>query len=121
IIVEGILLFAVPEIRDLFDIKIYLDTDADVRLLRRVECDIKERGRDIQSVHEQYLATVKPMHDAFVEPSKRYADLIIPTFEQNHIAIQLLVSRLNDKETTNSKKSSKQHDSTTPSHTRVGG
>jgi len=97
IIVEGILLFAVPDIRDLFDIKIYLDTDADVRLLRRVERDIKERGRDFQSVHEQYLATVKPMHDAFVEPSKRYADVIIPTFEKNPIAVQLLVSHLKDK------------------------
>lgn len=98
IIVEGILLFAVPEMRDLFDIKIFLDTDADVRLLRRVERDIKERGRDFQSVYDQYLATVKPMHEAFVEPSKRYADVIIPTFEKNPIAIQLLVSHLKDKD-----------------------
>lgn len=96
IIVEGILLFAVPEVRDLFDVKIFLDTDADVRLLRRVERDIKERGRDFQSIYNQYIATVKPMHEAFVEPSKRYADVIIPTFEQNPIALQLLVSHLKE-------------------------
>jgi uridine kinase len=94
IIVEGILLLAAFEIRDLFDLKIFVDTDADIRLLRRVERDIAERGRSFASVKEQYLTTVKPMHDAFVEPSKQYADVIIPMCRQNQIAVDLVISRI---------------------------
>ena len=94
IIVEGILLFAALEVRDLFDLKIFVDTDADIRLLRRVERDMAERGRSFASVKEQYLTTVKPMHDAFVEPSKHYADVIIPMCRQNQIAVDLVISRI---------------------------
>ncbi|HEY5236006.1 MAG TPA: uridine kinase, partial [Rhabdochlamydiaceae bacterium] len=94
IILEGILLFAALEVRDLFDLKIFVDTDADIRLLRRVERDTAERGRSFASVKEQYLTTVKPMHDAFVEPSKQYADVIIPMCRQNQIAVDLVISRI---------------------------
>lgn len=75
---EGILIFENKELRDLLDIKIFVDTDADVRILRRLTRDVKDRGRSLDSVVEQYLSTVKPMHDQFVEPSKRYADVIVP-------------------------------------------
>lgn len=78
VLVEGILLLAAPELRDLFDIKIFVDTNDDVRVLRRIERDMKERSRDFESIKEQYLTTVKPMHDAFVAPSKKYADVIFP-------------------------------------------
>jgi uridine kinase len=91
---EGILLFADPLIRQELDIKVFVDTDADVRVLRRLSRDIQERGRTVDSVFAQYLNTVKPMHDAFVEPSKRYADLIIPEGGRNDIAIGLLSSRI---------------------------
>jgi uridine kinase len=94
VIVEGILLFADPLIRQELDIKVFVDTDADVRVLRRLSRDIQERGRTVESVFAQYLNTVKPMHDAFVEPSKRYADLIIPEGGRNDIAIGLLTSRI---------------------------
>jgi uridine kinase len=94
IIVEGILLFAALDVRDLFDLKIFVDTDADIRLLRRVERDTAERGRSFTSVKEQYLTTVKPMHDAFVEPSKQYADVIIPMCRQNQTAVDLVISRI---------------------------
>jgi uridine kinase len=94
IIIEGILLFAVPEIRDLCDLKIFVETDDDVRLLRRIERDMHERSRDFKSVRDQYMMTVKPMHDAFVEPSKRYADVIIPTSQRNDNGIALIVSGL---------------------------
>jgi uridine kinase len=94
IIVEGILLFAALEVRDLFDLKIFVDTDADIRLLRRVERDMAERSRSFASVKEQYLTTVKPMHDAFVAPSKKYADVIIPMSRQNQIAVDLVISRI---------------------------
>lgn len=96
IIVEGILIFAVPEMRDLFDLKIFVDTDDDVRLLRRIERDIRERGRDFDSVRDQYLATVKPMHDSFVEPSKRFADVIIPSEKRNTKGLTMIVSRLKE-------------------------
>lgn len=96
IIVEGILLFAVPEIRKLFDIKIFLDTDDDIRLLRRMERDMKERGRDFASVRDQYLKTVKPMHDTFVEPSKRFADVIIPSERRNETALKMIASKLKE-------------------------
>lgn len=94
VILEGILLFADPLIRQELDIKVFVDTDADVRVLRRLSRDIQERGRTVDSVYAQYLNTVKPMHDAFVEPSKRYADLIIPEGGRNDIAIGLLTSRI---------------------------
>lgn len=94
ILVEGILLFAVPEIRDLLDIKLFVDTDDDVRLLRRIKRDIQERGRTLEGASKQYLTTVKPMHDAFVEPSKRFADLIIPEGGHNSVAVEMILARL---------------------------
>jgi len=94
ILVEGILLLAAPEVRDLFDIKIFVDADDDVRVLRRIERDMKERSRDFNSIKEQYLQTVKPMYDAFVAPSKKYADVIIPEGGNNQVAINLIVAQL---------------------------
>ena len=94
IIVEGILILSEEELRDLFDIKIFVDTDADVRILRRLRRDVKERGRSVDSVIEQYLATVKPMHDRFVEPSKRYADVIIPEGGKNEVALNMLLTQI---------------------------
>lgn len=94
IIVEGILLFAVPEIRDLFDVKIFVDTDADEMLLRRIERDINDRGRTFNSVKNQYLTTVKPMYLEFCEPSKRYADVIIPRGGENKVAINMVIAKL---------------------------
>jgi len=96
VLVEGILLLAIPEVRDLFDIKIFVDTDDDVRILRRIERDMKERSRDFSSVKEQYLKTVKPMHDAFVEPSKKYADIIFPEGGYNKVAISLILAKLSE-------------------------
>ena len=90
ILVEGILIFENKTLRDLMDIKLFVDTDADVRILRRIVRDVKERGRSLDSVVEQYLATVKPMHEQFVEPSKRYADLIVPEGGNNQVAIDIL-------------------------------
>lgn len=94
IVVEGILLFAVPELRDVFDIKLYVDTDADIRAFRRIRRDIRERGRDFESIREQYYTTVRPMHLEFVEPSKRWADLIVPEGGNNHIALDVIIERL---------------------------
>ena len=94
VIVEGILVLAEAQLRELFDIKVYVDTDADVRVLRRMLRDISERGRTLESVYRQYIETVKPMHDAFVEPSKRYADIIIPRGGQNTVALNILSSRI---------------------------
>ena len=94
IIVEGILIFAVPEIRELFDIKIFVDTDADEMLLRRMERDIKERGRTFESIRDQYLSTVKPMYLEFAEPSKRYADVIIPRGGENKVAINMVIAKM---------------------------
>jgi uridine kinase len=96
ILVEGILLLAAPEIRDLLDIKIFVDTDDDVRVLRRIERDIKERGRDFNTVKEQYLKNVKPMHEAFVEPSKKYADVIFPEGGHNQVARSLILAKLRE-------------------------
>lgn len=96
LIVEGILLYAVPEIRSLCDFKLFVDTDDDVRVLRRIERDIQERSRTFPSVKEQYLSTVKLMHDTFVEPSKRYADLIIPHGGENAKALELILSKLRE-------------------------
>lgn len=94
IILEGILIFVEEEIRELCDIKIFVDTDADVRILRRLRRDVIERGRSIESVESQYLATVKPMHELHVEPSKRHADMIIPE-GANLVALDMLFHRVN--------------------------
>jgi uridine kinase len=94
IIVEGILVLDDARLRDLMDIKIFVDTDADVRILRRIERDIQERGRTLESVMEQYLNVVRPMHLQFIEPTKRYADLIIPEGGHNQVAINLLVNQI---------------------------
>lgn len=94
IIIEGILIYAFKELRDLMDIKLFVDTDADVRILRRILRDVKERGRSLDSVVNQYLRTVKPMHEAFVEPSKRYADVIVPEGGHNRVAVEMVISRL---------------------------
>lgn len=93
-IIEGILIFDRKELTDLMDIKIYVDTDADVRILRRITRDVKERGRNLDSVISQYLTTVKPMHEQFVEPSKKYADIIIPEGGQNQVALEMLIQRV---------------------------
>ena len=94
LIVEGILPFVEPELCELFDYKIYVDTDADERILRRILRDVKERGRSLDSVIHQYLTTVKPMHEAFVEPSKRNADIIIPNGGENGPAIEMLAHHI---------------------------
>lgn len=94
VVVEGILLFAVPELREQFDIKLYVDTDADIRAFRRIRRDIRERGRDFESIRAQYYKTVRPMHLEFVEPSKRWADLIIPEGGNNFIALDVIIERL---------------------------
>ena len=94
IIVEGILILSVPKIRELLDMKIFVDTDDDERLLRRMERDIQERGRSFENIKNQYIKTVKPMHLEFVEPSKRYADVIIPRGKENEVGIKMVSSRL---------------------------
>lgn len=94
IILEGILIFENKELLDLMDIKIYVDTDADVRLIRRIVRDVKERGRDLDSVIKQYQNTVKPMHEQFVEPSKKYADIIIPEGGQNEVALSMIIDKI---------------------------
>ena len=94
IIVEGILVFDNKALRDLMDSKIFVDTDADVRILRRILRDVKERGRTLDSVIEQYLSTVKPMHEQFVEPAKRYADVIVPEGGQNLVALMMIIQRI---------------------------
>lgn len=94
VVIEGILIFVEPELRDLFDLKIYVDTDADIRFIRRLKRDIEERGRTTESVINQYLETVRPMHLEFVEPSKRYASVIIPEGGYNTVALDLIVARI---------------------------
>jgi uridine kinase len=94
ILVEGILIFADPVLRSTMDVKIYVDTDADIRFIRRLERDIAERGRTMESVIRQYLATVRPMHQEFVEPSKRYADVIIPEGGFNEVAMEMIAARI---------------------------
>jgi uridine kinase len=94
IIVEGILIFHEKELRDLMDIKLFVDADADVRILTRILRDVKERGRSLDSVIAQYLGTVKPMHEAFVEPSKKYADVIIPEGGKNRVALDMVLNRV---------------------------
>lgn len=95
ILLEGILLLSDERIRNLLDIKIFVDTDADVRILRRIMRDVKERKRSLESVVEQYLTTVKPMHEMYVEPSKRYANIIIPEGGHNMVAVNMLMERIN--------------------------
>lgn len=90
VVVEGILIFAEPELRERLDIKIFVDTDADVRIVR----DVRDRGRDLESIVTQYLTTVKPMHEMFVEPSKRYADIIIPEGGHNQVALDFVMERI---------------------------
>ena len=94
IIVEGIMILQDIELRNLLDIKIYVDTDDDVRIIRRIIRDINERGRTIESVVKQYLNVVKPMHSQFIEPTKKYADLIIPEGGQNKVAIDIMVAKI---------------------------
>lgn len=92
IIVEGILIFVDAALRQMMDVKVFVDTDADTRLIRRLQRDMRERGRTVQSVIEQYVSTVKPMHLDFVEPSKRYADIIVPQGGHNAVAIDMLLT-----------------------------
>lgn len=94
IVLEGILIFENPELLKRLDIKIFVDTDADVRIIRRIKRDVSERGRDLDSVISQYFATVKPMHEAFVEPSKRYADIIVPEGGMNRVALEMITHRI---------------------------
>lgn len=96
IIVEGILIFENKELCDLMDIKVFVDTDGDVRIIRRLLRDVKERGRDLDSVINQYLSTVKPMHEEFVDPSKRRADIIIPEGGSNMVALSMLLDRIHN-------------------------
>ena len=94
VMIEGILILENNALRERLDMKIYVDTDADVRILRRLLRDVKERGRSLDSVIGQYLETVKPMHEAFVEPSKRYADIIVPVGGENAVACQMIIDRI---------------------------
>ena len=94
IIIDGILIFENEELRDMMDIKVYVDTDADLRLARRILRDVRERGRSMESVISQYTNTVKPMHEQFVEPSKRYADVIIPEGGFNSVAVSMLIQSI---------------------------
>lgn len=94
IIVEGIMILNDEELRNLMDIKVFVDTDADVRIIRRITRDIHERGRTLESVMDQYLTTVKPAHDQFIEPSKRYADVIIPEGGYNKVGIDILTTKV---------------------------
>ena len=94
VLVEGILLYVEPELRKLFDFKIYVDTDADVRLIRRLRRDVAERGRTPEDVLRQYMSTVRPMHLEFVEPSKRWADVIVPEGGENRVALEMVAARV---------------------------
>ena len=94
VVAEGILIFESKELRDMCDIKIFIDTDADVRIVRRILRDVKDRGRSLESVIGQYLTTVKPMHEQFVEPSKKYADIIVPEGGYNKVALSMIIHRI---------------------------
>ncbi len=94
ILVDGILILENRELRELFDIKLFVDTDADVRVLRRIRRDTRDRGRTLESVISQYLETVKPMHEAFVEPSKKYADIIIPAGGRNPVVLEVIENKI---------------------------
>ena len=97
ILIDGILIFSEPELLDLMDVKIFVDTDDDIRLLRRLKRDINERGRSVESVMEQYQKFVRPMHLEFVQPSKRYADVIIPRGGKNKVALDMVLALINEK------------------------
>lgn len=97
VMVDGILLFAEPRLREMFDLKIFVDADADVRFIRRLRRDIQQRGRTLDAVIDQYLATVRPMHFEFVEPSKRYADVILPRGGQNVAGIEVIAARIRER------------------------
>lgn len=94
IIIEGVLLFENPDLRNIMDIKVYVDTDSDIRLTRRIKRDVNERGRSLGSVLDQYVNTVKPMHEQFVEPSRKYADVIIPEGGYNKVVLSMITDRL---------------------------
>ncbi len=94
IVIDGILLFVDERVRDLCDVKVFVDADADVRLIRRIERDMETRGRPLQEIISQYLSTVQPMHLQFVEPSKRYADIIVPRGGHNSVAIEMIVAKI---------------------------
>jgi uridine kinase len=94
VIVEGILVFVEARVRQVLDVKIFVDTDADIRVFRRIRRDLEQRGRTFQAVREQYYSTVRPMHLQFVEPSKRWADLIVPEGGDNHVAVDLILGKL---------------------------
>ena len=96
ILIEGILIFVEPALRKLFDVKIFVDTDADIRFIRRLDRDINERGRSASSVINQYLSTVRPMHIEFVEPSKRFADVIVPEGGLNTVAMDMIIARIDN-------------------------
>jgi uridine kinase len=94
VVVEGILLFAIPSLREAFDVRVFVDTDDDIRLLRRIRRDIEERGRDIASIEAQYLNSVRPMHELYVAPSRRHAHLVIPEGGENEPALDVIVGKL---------------------------
>ena len=94
IVIDGILLFVDERIRDLCDVKVFVDTDADIRLIRRIRRDMNKRGRPLETILEQYLSTVQPMHLQFVEPSKRYADVIVPRGGHNAVAIEMIIAKI---------------------------
>lgn len=94
VIIEGILIFQNPDLRDLLDIKIFVETDADVRILRRALRDVEERGRSMQSIVTQYLTTVKPMHEQFVEPTRKFADIVVLEGGNNLVALDLIMQRI---------------------------
>ncbi len=96
VVVDGILLLAEPRVRNHCDVKVFVDADADIRLIRRIKRDMDRRGRTLESILDQYLATVQPMHLQFVEPSKRYADIIVPRGGQNLIAIEMIVAKIHN-------------------------
>lgn len=94
ILLDGILIFENKELRDMMDIKIFVDTDADIRFIRRLVRDVSDRGRTLESVIEQYTTTVKPMHEQFVEPSKKFADIIVPEGGYNHVALNMIIEKI---------------------------
>jgi len=94
LVIEGILVFDDPDLRKMMDIKVYVDADADVRFIRRMDRDVRERGRSLESIVDQYMTSVRPMHLQFVEPSKRYADIIIPEGGHNRVALDTLITRV---------------------------
>ncbi len=96
ILVEGILLFALAELRALLDFKAFVDTEPDLRLMRRIRRDLSDRGRSLDSVLQQYMATVRPMHLEFIEPSKRWADVIVPEGGENRVAVDMVVARVRE-------------------------